>query len=955
MVGKYLDLYLPPHQVSRLLNTPFKTCLFALLVQISISTQLTAQQARIDSLEALLPLLSESEEKVVVLNDLCFSYYPIDPNSGVEYGRQSLALATELKFDTGEVKALYYLSVNELSRSDFEKSVEFADNAIRRAEEVGYISAIYPCFNIVQLVYQKSGNYQKALEYSLLYKETSTKHNDEAHAALALSNIGNIYWELGDSTDAIKYYQDALDLMGEQNVDPINIGSVQSNLAAAWPNNDDKQVMLDDAIKFNKANGFINYLAYNYYYLGEYQKAYKSDLLKAIESLKSSIGYAIKTNDQFVEAKAVTRLGSIYLDLNEVDSAILYLESGQRLASTQNLLAEESEGLEKLAIIDFKQNRPSAAYNKLLRSNEIKNEIFNSNLAKQSALADAKYESEKKEAEIVRQELIIEQQIGQRKLLLVGGLLGLLLVATSFYAINQRTRRKKKESEIALKMERERNENLEELNRIKTDFFNNVSHELRTPLTMIIAPLKVALTRIKHVDIKRDLNFALLSSNRLLSLINEILDLSKLESGQEEINRSNINLHSFLSRVTGAFDSLATSQQIQLIKSFDLDEQLTVLTDPFKLEKICNNLISNAIKFTESGSVVEVEACVKDEELILAVMDQGPGVQESEMNRIFDRFYQAKDSNKSSGTGIGLSLVKELCQLLGGSITVQNGQENGSVFTAQIPVIIGQKPIETSKDHINPQFSYSKPKITLDFKPVILIVEDDMEMSKYLVSLFEKDFECKVAYNGEQAMEILKSQSIDMITSDIMMPGMDGFEFRDKVNSDGRWKSIPFIMLTARSLEQDRIKGLRLGVDDYITKPFSAEEIKARVENLLKNNEVRKVSMEEEPEAALDEKILETAKEYTLARIGDPNYKVEELAKDLNYSRRQMSRIMKRVTGLTPVEFLLEIRLQQAYRIINERRFGTIGEVRHQVGIESGSYFSKKFKERFGVSPGSLV
>ena len=775
--------------------------------------------------------------------------------------------------------------------------------------------------------------------------------------ALNYAGLGRIYQDR-DDLKALGYFRRALSLYKQIDYHPsyqfdllISIAGCYMNLHRGFTEID---ATLDSA--YSLLGDYGSTIEFSNYF--RYKCALYSDNNRFVESQEfcnQALELGMVSQDSLGLSNIHYAMGYNYLNLGDPNLAVehfnRFIDYSSSFGSSQFL----NQAICKLAEAHTAAGNFQTATMYWQRCRDTLEVEFQNTLSAKFTEAEAIYETSQKEAEIANQKLIITQQRGQRNLLLIGGVLGLLLIGSLFYGVNQRTRRKRRESELALKIERERNENLEELNRIKTDFFNNVSHELRTPLTMIIAPLREALTRIKHVDIKRDLNFALLSSNRLLYLTNEILDLSKLESGQEEINESAIHLHSFLSRVFGAFDSLAKSQQIRLIKNFKIDQDISISTDPSKLEKICNNLMSNAIKFTDTGSSVQIDAHIENGNLELSVTDEGPGILDSEKEIIFNRFYQGRDSNKSSGTGIGLSLVKEICLLLGGDITAENGSKNGCVFKVVLPVqpVSMLTPVENEPD--NEEYSIINSKISLDYKPVMLIVEDDMEMSKYLVSLFESDFDCEVAYNGIQGMDKLKSHSIDIITSDIMMPSMDGFEFRDKVNKDGRWKSIPFIMLTARSLEEDKIKGLRMGVDDYITKPFSVDEIKARVNNLLKNKQVRKISREEEPEATVDEKILENAKELVSTNIDDSNYKVGDLAKDLNYSKRQLARIMKRVAGMTPVEFLLEIRLQQAYRIISERRFATINEVRHKVGIESASYFSKKFKERFGVSPGAVA
>ena len=228
-------------------------------------------------------------------------------------------------------------------------------------------------------------------------------------------------------------------------------------------------------------------------------------------------------------------------------------------------------------------------------------------------------------------------------------------------------------------------------------------------------------------------------------------------------------------------------------------------------------------------------------------------------------------------------------------------------------------------------------------------------MSRYLFDKLREDYDCHLAENGAEAVNRLAQQSFDLITSDVMMPVMDGFQLRERINQNPNWRRIPFLLLTARTLEEDKIRGFQLGIDDYITKPFSLPELKARIRNLLENKLERDSLPQEEPTTKPEEALLKAAEELVRKHLDDSTFSVEKMARELGHSQRNLSRIFTQLTGLTPVKFILEIRLQHARQLLERRLFATVAEVRYEVGIESSSYFTKKFKERFGRSPKSYL
>jgi DNA-binding response OmpR family regulator len=513
-----------------------------------------------------------------------------------------------------------------------------------------------------------------------------------------------------------------------------------------------------------------------------------------------------------------------------------------------------------------------------------------------------------------------------------------------------------------LESEKKEREKLQELDKLKTRFFTNVSHELKTPLTLILGPLANTLEKINNEEAKQDVLLAYNNAERLHDLINETLDFSKLESGKLEIVKSPVLISETLKRSFLSFQSLAEMKNIMLRFQSTIGDETYISCDYGKLEKIVNNLVSNAIKFSENNSLVILSANI-DDNLTVEVVDHGRGVPVEEQDKIFNRFYQAKHNQYGNygGTGVGLAFSKELAEVMNGTLSIKSKPEEGSTFILTIPAQIVSAPIvqaaETRDDKNIGHLAYESLLIDGE-KPKLLIVEDNPEMQQYLISILGDQYQCFLANDGYEAIKMVQTNTFHLISSDIMMPNMDGFSLKAKINQISGNRSIPFIFLSARSQDEDVLEGLQLGVDDYITKPFNKYEYLARIHNLLTNRKERIDSLvsfgSNENTESVDVKILKEVEKDILVNLNNTDYKVSNLADTMHYSQRQLGRIVKQLTGMSPIELILELRLQKAHRLLKKKHYSSIAEVRYEVGIESPSYFARKFKERFGVSPSEI-
>jgi signal transduction histidine kinase/DNA-binding response OmpR family regulator len=516
----------------------------------------------------------------------------------------------------------------------------------------------------------------------------------------------------------------------------------------------------------------------------------------------------------------------------------------------------------------------------------------------------------------------------------------------------------------------EQNKRLTELDNIKTTFFTNISHELRTPLTLITGPFQQLAEKYPTEKL---IPLIQRNTDRLLTLINQLLDISKLEAGQMKPEVSEQNITQYLRTLTSSFSSLAESRGIKFDIVFEQNEIYGYI-DKDKTDKIITNLLSNAFKFTPKGGNVRISMTFDlKKAMIIEISDTGIGIEPEKLNKIFDRFFQVDDASnrRFEGTGIGLALVKELIEVLKGQISVKSQQNIGTTFTTIIPIdletwqnhlVENKNSIDSNRDNLSSVHSdkaIDDTEASIENENILLIVDDNEDIRTYIRSIFAKEYKIIEAINGKDGIEKATNQIPDIIISDLMMPEMDGFEFCKQVKSDKKTSHIPIIMLTAKANIESRIEGLELGADDYLIKPFNKNEIEARVRNLISlrenlkkryNKELVKLKPDEIKVNSIDAEFLNKAKSVIENNLTNPKFDVERFAESMNMSTVQLRRKIKSLTNFTVVEFVRNYRLQKAANLLTQKT-GNVSEIAYQVGFESLPYFSRVFQELYGVLP----
>ncbi len=525
-------------------------------------------------------------------------------------------------------------------------------------------------------------------------------------------------------------------------------------------------------------------------------------------------------------------------------------------------------------------------------------------------------------------------------------------------------------------------ERLRELDLLKIKFLTNLSHEFRTPISLILAPVDKLLAQANEKGRLGQLTMIKRNARRLLNLVNQLLDFRKMEEQELQLNRSDGEIISFIKEATDSFYDLAERKQIKLTFKSAV-ENLQVSFDPDKVERILFNLISNAFKFTPSGGQVSVELQTLPNRsdhswvlLELKVTDSGIGIPRDKQEIIFERFFQHETSASilNQGSGIGLSITKEFVKMHGGDITVESEPGQGSCFTAHLkvayaaPVEQGQQAAQSlylgkegSAENAEKKGAAGK-RLRIKNAPVILLVEDNEDFRFYLKDNLKEFYRIEEASNGKEGWQKALSLHPDLIVSDISMPEMDGNQLCGKIKSDQRTRHIPIILLTALTAEEEQIKGLDTGANDYMTKPFNFEILHSKIKNLLvlqqsfKKTYTRQINMalpEMEIESD-DAKFLNVAMLYIEENLHNPQLSVEDLSRHTAMSRVSLYKKCLKVTGKSPVDFIRSVKLEKA-AVLLEKSDKTIAEICYMVGFSTPNYFAKSFKAKYHVLPSEYI
>lgn len=891
-------------------------------------------------------------------------------------------------------KALYFEHHYQL-----DSAVKYYTIAEENFKKARLEERVVSCMVNRMLAYYDINKYAECISLGHELLQSQKVKNDSAGIALALKLIGVAYDYVDEHETAIEYYENALAIYIKLE-DKDREGGIYHNLAGIY--NDEGQI--DKSISnYNKAIEIATilkdstwiatlYVNFGLVYL-------KSDNTKAKDLFTKGLNIALSTGSKSTQGFAYQNLASVHVSLEKYALAEKYalkcLELGEYLSIHQ--LVENSH--DRLYKIYYKTGKYKKAIEHLKTSQQISDSIYTQNNASLLKEMQAKYESEKKgsENDLLRKEAEIQESKLRRRntaiSLLIILFVFLLIGSAVFYRANyvrkqllDKIRKQKEGAERDREIIEHQTEKLKEHDIMKSRFFANVSHDFRTPLTLIMG----SLDNIKHdtdsqltYSSLQDLNMGEKNCNKLLFLANEINELNRLDEGSLRLKLKNLNAAEFIKLITDMFSSAADAQLISLYYESTLGRDQIIAADPNHFERIIYNLLTNALKFTPKGGRITVKVQMDTSEgsnmLIVKISDTGKGISKNSLPYVFNRFYQSikNDYSTREGFGIGLALVKELVTLHSGKISVSSKERVGTTFTLTFPVVTHTSESET----VAPEFSYDPDMIVVDTQEAskeqieatspsifsdkvdqtVLIVEDHKEIAEYIDSIISRKYNTLIAPNGKAALEILKNNKVSLVVTDLMMPWMDGFELVQAIKDNEQLENLPIVVVSARTSQEDKNRVLELGVNDFLIKPFKAEELLLRINNLIKNNEqgnedLGSLFINNEGQLKEFEKdLVKKLEDLVVKNISNSRFSVVQLADEMAASERQIYRMIKKLSGKTPYEYIKEVRWQYIEYMLKNKKISTIAEAARSIGMSNVTDFKKQFNKRFNKLPSEYI
>jgi signal transduction histidine kinase/DNA-binding response OmpR family regulator/Tfp pilus assembly protein PilF len=890
-----------------------------------------------------------------------------NPDSAIVVYQKGLEWAERINSNSERQAALTGLGANYLRKGNFKKALDYKDQVVKFAEEIGDQEGIAGAHKGMGDIYLELAEYTKAMESYTMASETFLALNNMKGFAITLANIGLIQWKLENFKSSESYLIRSDSIFKELDFQPGR-AFVLNNLGIVYKNGGDLDKSITyyaQALDSYKNMGDLHNVGLTNYNIGNVYLD-KEDINTAISYYQKSLDLCIQTNDSLHMSYSYKALGDGYHALGNTTKAKYFLlkaiEVGQTIAL--EIIAMQAYG--SLSELYENEGDFSRAYRSLISYNVLKDSLYTREKRELAADIDAKYQNEQKVKEIELlssekniQTLQLEKRVNERNALIALAFV-ILLVAGLLY--NQ------------FRIKQNVNKKLQEADRVKSNFFANISHEFRTPLTLIKGPIE-QLEQTPGKTLSRD-NIKMITRNtdRVLTLVNQLLDLSKIDGDSLKLETHEGDLNQFLRAITSSFNSLAVHHNIDYTVKIPATTCWAAF-DKDKLEKVVINLLSNAFKFSEDGALVFVDVTHDEGAMDIQVSDTGIGIPPEKLPFIFDRFYQADTSatQEREGSGIGLSLAKNLVELMEGTITVSSEVGKGTFFTVHLPLKRIKSHTHNPSENI-PIASNSAGKLFIpgvapfnleksDARnlPEILLVEDNEDMRTYIRSYLIDRYRVTESTDGKAGLQKASDDTPDLIITDLMMPKMDGIELCKRLKSDVHTSHIPVIMLTAKAGTDNKLEGLETGADDYLTKPFDGKELLIRTKNLIEQRQrLRELfsnkDVQIEPKditvTSVDEKFLKQVLALLEDNFSRADFGVPQMQDGLAMSKTQLHRKLKALTNEAPGELLRNFRLKRAAQLLSKRA-DSVTQVAYQVGFNNLSYFAKCFKDLYGMAPSS--
>ncbi|MEX0289239.1 MAG: tetratricopeptide repeat protein [Flavobacteriaceae bacterium] len=881
-------------------------------------------------------------------------------DSAIAVYHKSRDLAKRINFPKGESDALVGLAASYWRKANFEKANEYARENIALATRMEDKVSVANSYMIQGNIYTQQNDYTKAMEHYTLGAGVYKEVGELERYITALGNIGFVHRNLENYEKAIDYLQESDSIARILNLPRARAFSAY-NLSIIYR----KTGELDRAIASNtqaiemyEKLGDRKRIAFGkltmgkiYWEKGAYQKTldYYKEALEISKQVDDSVNIGHTYND----------IAKCYQHLGDNDKAKEYLLLAGAVANGIELDILAMNVHQNLSQIYAEERNFEKAHENLAKYAILRDTLYTKEKRDLGTEIEAKYQNEQKTQEIALlesekelQDLQLTKRVNERNGIIAFSVI-MLLLASLLY--NQ------------FRIKKKANQKLQELDRMKSNFFANISHEFRTPLTLIKGPIdRLEQNPEERLSIE-NIKMIRRNSGRVLKLVNQLLDLSKIDEGNLKLVLTEGDVYKCLRAATSSFNSHAAQRQFDyrvqipqavLWASFDRD----------KLEKVVYNLLGNAFKFSDDSSKVLFEADYNGQDLKILVADSGKGIPKEELPFIFDRFYQADSgpTRDREGSGIGLSLSKDLVELMDGTITVSSEEGQGSFFTVQLPIqeiktgVAHDQEQKRSRDNFYPKTTpFTLEKEDMRMLPSILLIEDNADMRHFIKESLIERYRVAEATDGSAGFLKAKGDHPDLIITDLMMPKMDGLELCKKLKSDVDTSHIPVIMLTAKAGMENKLEGLETGADDYLTKPFDANELLVRTKNLIEQRKkLRELFSNKEVQidpkkitvSSVDQRFVEDLLKVLEQHYSNGEFGVPQLQEALAMSKSQLHRKLKALTNQGPGELLRNFRLKRAAQLLMQKA-DTVTQIAYKVGFNDLSYFTKCFKELYGVVP----
>lgn len=778
-----------------------------------------------------------------------------------------------------------------------------------------------------------AGDDEKAL--SILFELLDFTNNEalKKYQSKIYTDIGFVFYFKSDFKNALVYFKKSYNIKLANN-DSIDLGGSYSNLGSCYSKLnefDSAEYFILKAKDFYLENNDSLKLANVYNNLGNFYFRKKKDLKLANQNFNKALTIYSLKKDIRNQGISIANLGNIKLAEQDFELGTELLKEALYTADSIAFPALKRYALESLKDFYASQSQFDSAFQYQKRLYGFNDSLKVADQQKVIEALEAQYKFKEQAQNIAIKDLKINQLV---TLSIVLFLILIILFLLVFYF-------------------RQRKIVKEELEKVKSDFFSKIAHEFKTPLSLVIAPLEEMLEQPKDDIDYTKLALATKNAHQVLHLINQLLDVAKLEEKRMPLIKSYGDIVVFIEEIVENYRVLAAERGINIEFKTTIDE-LFLKFDSDKIKKVIENILSNAIKYTQPNSTVKINMETDEKHLIIRIKDQGAGLSQEEIKSIFDKFYRTKSSEESkiTGTGLGLSLAKDLMELHGGEISVSSKIGAGSAFSISIPI--------ESKD----EFVLEKDFIGKSDQEIeILIVEDNKPIRNYLKQIFASiNIKVSEAINGKEGLQLATEKIPDIIISDLMMPEMNGIEMVKNLKNQEITNHIPIIMLTAKSSVESRLEGLKAEADVYLSKPFVVKELINHIYNFLslrekiRQNTLSKSFEETEKNKNLleiEDKFIQKIIQIVLSELDNEQLSVETISSLLHLSRTQVHRKVKAVTGVSISVLVRNIRLEKALEFLKNKE-GNVSEIAYKTGFNSASYFSTCFTEYFGYPPTKL-